>query len=138
MNKEYEIIGLHWRGGENDVTATENDLSQHLENIYTKIFDTFNCILDMPPIALHKLVCPDRMNDMDSTGECLKNMEYINTVFERLEKKYKNISIFDATNAPQYIPNVRGNGLFIDDAVHFTPEVNRWVAGCIFEKYRAS
>ncbi len=133
MGKEYEIIGLHWRGGENDATATEEYLSQHLENIYVQIFETFNGILNTPPIVLHKLVCPDYMNDTDPTGQQLKNMEYINAVFEKLEKKYKNILIFDARNAPQYIPNVRGNGIFIEDAVHFTPEVNRWVAGCILK-----
>lgn len=136
MNKEYEIIGLHWRGGENDMTATEEYLSSYLENIYTQIFDAFNCILGMPPIVLHRIVSPDRANDVDPTGQYLKNMNYINSVFDILQRKHENISVFDVRNAPQYIPNVRGNGLFIEDAVHFTPEVNRWVADCILKKYR--
>lgn len=134
MNKAYEVIGLHWRGGENDVTATEEYLMQHLESIYTQIFDAFNEILSMPPIVLHKMVCPDRMRDMDPTGLYLKNMDYINGVFESLARRYANISVFDPTNAPQYIPDVRGNGIFMEDAVHFTPEVNRWVAECILKK----
>ena len=33
---DYEIIGLHWRGGENDVTATKEYLTQNLEKIYTE------------------------------------------------------------------------------------------------------
>ena len=135
MNMEYEIIGLHWRGGENDVTATEEYLSQHLESIYTKIFDEFNCLLGTPPIVLHKIVCPDRMNDLDPTGKYLENMHYINGVFDKLQNHYENISVFDARNAPQYIPNVRGNGLFIEDAVHYKPQVNKWVADCILKKY---
>ena len=134
MNKAYEIIGLHWRGGENDVSAAEEYLVQHLETIYTQIFDVFNGILGMPPIILHKIVCPDRMRDMDPTGQRLKNMDYINGVFESLTQKYENVSIFDPTGAPWYIPDVRGNGIFIEDAVHFTPEVNRWVAECILKQ----
>lgn len=135
MNKDYEIIGLHWRGGENDVKTPHQYLSQHLENIYTKIFDTFNRILNNPKIVLHKIVCPDCMNDMDPTGKYLENMHYINHVFDTLKQKYENISIFDPCSAPQFVPNVRGNGLFIDDAIHFTPEVNMWVADCILKKH---
>ena len=133
MGKDYEIIGLHWRGGENDVTATKEYLSTHLEAIYSRIFDEFNFILDNPPIVLHKLVCHDRMNDMDPTGKYLENMNYINEVFCKLKERYKNISVFDVQDSPDYIPDIRGNGLFIDDAVHFTPETNKWVAKCIFE-----
>ena len=135
MNIDYDIIGLHWRGGENDVTATNEYLTQNLEKIYTRIFGEFNRLLGEPPIVLHKIVCPDRMNDMDPTGRRLENMKYINEVFENLQKSYKNISVFDPRTAPQYIPDVRGNGLFIEDAVHFTPEVNMWVAEDVLKKY---
>lgn len=135
MGKEYEIIGLHWRGGEEDTCATEEYLSQNLENIYTKMFNVFDSLLDTPPIVLHKIVCYDRANEGDLSGKGKKNIHYINSVFDILQEKYENISVFDVCDAPQYIPNVRGNGLFIEDAVHFTPQVNRWVANCILEKY---
>ena len=65
---------------------------------------------------------------MDPTGKYLENMHYINEVFYKLKERYENISVFDVQNSPDYLPNIRGNGLFIDDAVHFTPEVNMWVA----------
>ena len=32
QNLEYEIIGLHWRGGENDVTASKEYLQQNIQN----------------------------------------------------------------------------------------------------------
>ena len=134
MNQGYDIIGLHWRGGENDVTATNEYLTQNLEKIYTRIFGEFNRILREPPIVLHRIVCPDRMNDMDPTGRQLENMYYINEVFENLQKNHKNISVFDPRTAPQYIPDVRGNGLFIKDAVHFTPQVNIWIAENILKE----
>ncbi len=137
MNMEYEIIGLHWRGGENDTSADREYLVQNLEGIYTRIFDTFDRILGTPPTVLHKLVCSDRMNFLDPSGRRLENMDYINEVFDGLQKSYENISVFDPADAPQFVPDVRGNGLFIEDAVHFTSEVNRWVAESILDKYIA-
>lgn len=134
-NIEYEIIGLHWRGGENDVTATSEYLLNNLKNIYVRIFESFNLVLNNPPIVLHKLVCRDRMNNVDPSGKRLEKMLFINQVFAQLESEYKNISIFDPSTFPQFIPNIHGNGMFIEDAVHFTPEVNKWVAQNIFRKY---
>ena len=128
LGKEYEIIGVHWRGGENDVTASSEYLSEHLESIYRTMFDAWNALLQNPPIVLHKIVCPDRMNDMDASGAYLQNMHCINDVFDRLVQGYENVSLFDPRTAPQYVPDIRANGLFIEDAVHFTPEVNAWIA----------
>lgn len=135
MNREYEIIGLHWRGGEEDALQPKEYLTQQLKNIYVEIFDEFNRVLRCPPVALHKIVCPDHMNDMDPTGKYLENMNYVNDVFESLTISYGNFSVFDPRTAPQYIPDIRGNGLFIEDAVHFSPEVNAWVAEHILREY---
>ena len=135
MGIDYEIIGLHWRGGENDVTASKEYLEDNLELLYHRIFDKFIALLGDSPIILHKIVCSDRMNDMDSTGKYLGNMHYINAVFDKLEQSYGNISVFDPRKAPQYISEVRGNGLFMDDVVHYTPEVNAWVAEMILKQY---
>lgn len=132
---DYDVIGLHWRGGENDVTASAEYLSEHLAPIYRHIFDEFNRLLDSPPTVLHKLVCHDRMNELDPSEKQLENMHTINGVFDQLAKEYPNVSVFDPRRAPQYQPDVRGNGLFIDDVVHFTPEVNAWVAQDIFNTY---
>jgi len=131
LNKEYEIIGLHWRGGENDALAKRSILENDLKNIYERILSVFNALLANPPIVLHKLVCSDNMRDI----ECLENMNYINTVFENLRKRFNNISVFDPSAAPQYIPDVRGNGLFIEDAIHFKPEVNKWISEEIIRNY---
>lgn len=135
MGIDYEIIGLHWRGGENDVTASLNYLNDHLESIYCLILDEFNRLLENPPIILHEIVCFDRMNDLDPSGKYLENMNYINAVFRKLCQRYKNISLFDPRNAPQFNSQARGNGLFINDFVHYTPEVNAWVAETILEQY---
>ena len=135
MNKEYEIMGIHWRGGENDVTASDGILTHDLKDIYTTIFDAFRLLLHEAPVVFHKIVCSDRMNDLDPSGAYLDNMHFINHVFDELCDLYENASIFDARCAPQYIPDVRGNGLFIDDAVHYTAEVNQWIASKIIMDY---
>jgi hypothetical protein len=134
-NIDYEIIGLHWRGGENEASVEKEYLKENLENIYKIMFDKFNDILNSPPIILHKLACPERMNFFDPSGKYLENMNFINDVFEILQNHYKNVSVFDPTSAPQFIPNVHGNGIFIEDAVHFTPEVNMWIAENVLKKY---
>ncbi len=132
---DYEIIGLHWRGGENDVSATAEHLHEHLETVYCRLFDEFDRLLGNPPTVLHRLVCPDRMMDTDPTGGKLERMHFINSVFDKLAQERANVSVFDARRAPQFLPDVRGNGLFIADAVHFTPEVNLWVAEEILKNY---
>lgn len=133
---DYEIIGLHWRGGENDTSATAETLSAELFGIYERIFDEFFEILKNPPTVLHKLVCHERMAELGE--ERIPNMHYINEVFGLLEAKYENVSIFDPSTLPEFVPNVRGNGLFIDDVVHFTPEVNKRVAEWIIDNYKNS
>ena len=135
MGKEYEIIGLHWRGGENDATESIDYLTEHLEPIYNTILYEFNRLLKNPPIILHKIVCHDRMNDLDPSGNHLKCMHYINDVFDNIAERNENVSVFDPRSYPGYVCDIRGNGLFIDDVVHFTPEVNAWVAEDIFKKH---
>lgn len=140
MGREYEVIGVHWRGGENDVLAPTETLAEELKSIYTTIFDAFDKHLHAPPTILHRLVCPDRMHDMDPTGEqeCLKKMGIVNAEFDRLAATRENFSVFDATTAPQFVPNTCGNGLFMQDNVHFTPAVNTWIAEKILTEYAAS
>lgn len=135
MGREYEVIGLHWRGGENDVTASTEVVERDLFGIYTILFDGFLSMLGRVPVVLHRIACPDRMTDMDPTGEYLCRMHKINGVFERLAERYECVTIYDPTTLPQYVPDVRGNGIFIEDAVHYTPEVNRCVAEKILQDH---
>jgi len=135
MGKDYHVIGLHWRGSENDATIPEVEVKTTLGEIYERIFAGFVADLGEVPIVLHRLACPDRMNVLDPTGQFLQNMHYINELFEKLEKQYPYISIFDPRNAPQFVADVPGNGLFIKDKVHFTPQVNSWVAQQILDDY---
>lgn len=140
MGKEYEIIGLHWRGGESDLSLDSRYLKENLFGIYLKLIDTYNELLNFPPIVLHKIACYDCMKERDSTGLQFNNLEYTNSLFDKLVKEYSNVTVFDPCDLSQYIPETRGNGLFKDDMIHFTPEVNKEFSNSILcdyiEKYK--
>ena len=138
MNTEYEIIGVHWRGGEEDMCEPGNMLACKLGGLYERLILDVNAILDNPPIVFHKICCPDRAMDCDHSGKQLSKMNYINSVFDEKASNFDNVSVFDPTKYPLFLRNVRGNGLFINDAVHYTPEVNDWVAETILEQYLLS
>ena len=61
-------------------------------------------------------------------------MHIINGIFDEMAERFDNVSVFDVRACPEFIPDVRGNGIFKSDMVHFTPEVNAWVAEKILEE----
>lgn len=131
-------MGLHWRGGEEETVVSMDILENSLENIYRQIFIGFKKALNREAfIVLHKLVIDQCMMKNDPTGEQLKRMDYINGVFEKLTKEYDGIQIFDPRTYPNYDENISGNRLFKEDLVHFTAEVNQWVAETVVENYKA-
>lgn len=137
---DYEYVGLHWRGSENDINhILAGEVShQAFEEIYFTMMDTFNETLGTPPVVLHEIVAKDRMMDTDPTGEKWQIVGKMNQLFRDLGVKYPNVTTFDVRNFPGYDPSVRGAGMFKDDMIHFTEDVNKWVAQEIFEDYLAS
>jgi hypothetical protein len=133
MNMDFEVIGLHWRGGENDALATRERLENTLMGLYKRMLSDFCPLLGNPPVILHKICCPERM--LERGNEALSNMHFINGVFEELAAEFEKVEIFDPTEAPWFNPDIRGNGIFMEDVVHFTPEVNRWVAEKVIQNF---
>lgn len=129
-----DFVGLHWRGGEQDISAILEDDSIDIAGIYTTMIQGFNKALKTPPMVLHKIVAKDRML-LDETGKKLQIMYDINDIFDALTKQYSNVTTFDVRSFPGYDSSVPGEGLFMDDHVHFTVDVNKWVAKEIFEGY---
>ncbi len=129
---EPEIIGIHWRGGENDFYEGGEVYRPVLKDLYKQIFGGFyEALGEMAPTVLHRLVCFERTkNDLE-----LNNLHFINQVFEELSEQYPNISVFDIRQAPYYIPGVPGNGIFKEDFVHFTADVNQWCARYVLQQY---
>ncbi len=139
MGRDYEIIGLHWRGGENDMSVPKEELAVTLKPIYEELLRSFyESLGQVPPVVLHDIVCAKRAMDLDPTGKWLERMVCIDAVFRALAAENDNISIFDVRSAPYYEPDTPLNGIFLSDAVHFTPEMNRWVAETVLEGYLRS
>lgn len=129
---EPEIIGIHWRGGENDFYDGGEVYRPVLKSLYTQIFGSFyEALGEHVPTILHRLVCFER----PQTAQGLDNLHFINKVFDELAAELPNISVFDVRQAPYYTPGVPGDGLFKADFVHFTRDVNQWVAHCILRQY---
>lgn len=134
--KEYEIIGLHWRGGEEDMCVLKHELERELKQTYNELLGKFyDSLGTVPPVVLHKIVCDKRVMEIDPSGKRLKNLNYINSVFSQLEKENENISVFDVQRAPYYDSGLPYDGIFKDCDVHFTPETNEWVAKTILARY---
>ena len=130
-NKEYEIIGMHWRGGESDLFQNDEYIRAELYKIYSYILNTYSDILNVPPIILHKIVCADCLNKYGK----LHNMEFANSMFDKFAEEYENIETFDARELQQYDPEIIGRGLFKSDLTHFTADVNKEIANNIFFDY---
>lgn len=137
LDKPYEIMGIHWRGGENDFTVSYASLFVELKSIYERMFQGFrNSLQSSAPVILHNMVCYERADYLDKTNAGYrKNLEFINGVFEQLDDADAGISIFDITKYPGYNPEDPMRGLFINDKVHYTPEVNKWVAEQIMKEH---
>lgn len=136
IGKDYEIMGIHWRGGEEDATQNREMLCNELEELYNRMIDEFNLLISYPPIVFHRMCCDGRMNYLDNTGKYLDNMNYINDVFEKAALKYTNVSVFDIRKCPLYISDKSQNGIFLEDLVHYTPQANAWVAETLLQNYR--
>ena len=55
LGLDYDTIGIHWRGGENDMIEPREVLENTLEPIYHEIFVKLNALLCSSPILLHKI-----------------------------------------------------------------------------------
>ena len=129
MGEEYEIIGLHWRGGEEEMTVPYEEIKCKLKHIYNELFGKLYASLKtVPPVVLHRIVCEKRVMEIDPSGNWMKNMSYINSVFEELTEENENISLFDVRNSSL-------DGIFLENDLHFTPEANCWVAKTILDRY---
>ena len=130
----FTVIGLHWRGGENDAYDPPEAVREGIPSVYERLLEGWNRVLGNPPVIFHRIVAHERYTDRDPSGGQLESMHIINGVFEEMARRYPNVSVFDVRQCPQFVPGVRGNGIFKEDMVHFTPEVNRWVAQRILEE----
>ena len=138
LGKTYEIMGMHWLGGAEDMTIPVEDLNRVLDGLYLRLFRQMREAAGQNfTVILYKLEYPDRAMDMDPSGNYLKQMYFVNGTFELLSRTCECVSVFDNRMIPFYDPYVRGNGLYQNvDVVHHTEQTNRWITQWILSEYR--
>ena len=138
LGKTYEVMGMHWLGGAEEMVVPLETLSKNLDALYLRMFrEMRECAGCDFPVILYKLEYPDRAMDIDPSGNYLKQMYFINATFEFLSRSCENVQVFDNRWIPFYDPHVRGNGLYQTvDVVHHTEQTNRWIAQWILTEYQ--
>lgn len=135
-NLEADFVGLHWRGGEQETRREEAFLKAELKPMYKRFFNGLRDAIGYPvPIVLHRMPFVDVMLKEDPSGQHLKNMEYINQVFEELSSEMEDVSTFEPLNAPHYDKYAWDKNLFRWDLIHYTGKTNSWVAKEILKNY---
>ena len=132
-----DFVGMHWRGGEQETRRPFESLMEgRLKNDYKKFFTSLREALGYnAPIVLHKMPFVEVFAREDKTGGHLGAMTYINYVFEQLTHELEGTTIFDPTLCPFYNPAIWDSGIYRWDLIHYTGEMNTWVAEQILEGY---
>ena len=134
---DFDIMGLHWRGGEEDTSVQVDLLQGTLEKLYTRMIKDFREDVGKDfPFVFHTIECKSRLRLNDPTGRQTESMNYINSVFRSLSEQFENVSVFNPETLSVYDADAENSGLYEADLVHFTKEANRLTALRILEDYR--
>ena len=138
---EYDILGLHWRGGENDTgNGLPEKIIPEVKPVYLELFDMFSRSLgEMPPTVLYEIHYGGK-NDLRTDGV---NVEYMNTTAAAVNEMFRGfaeeipaVTTFDPFSLSLYDKDVPLTwGIFKeDDGVHYTADANREIAAGIMER----
>lgn len=131
--KEFEIMGLHWRGGEQDTLVPVEHLQKVLKEIYISMFDKFYKAMGRKfPVVLHNIT----HEEVSAKNKASESFDYINKIYAELAGENENMEIFEAREAPFYAESVYDRGIFEADAVHYSAKTNKWVAEQIIKDYK--
>lgn len=133
---EPEFVGLHWRGGEQETRYLLDSLRVELKPAYKRFFAGLREAIGYTvPVVLHRLPFKDVMLKEDPTGAHLEAMEYINQVFDELSTEQEATTTFEPKNCPFYDEYAWDKNIFRWDLIHYTGEMNTWVANTILEDF---
>ena len=128
---EPDFIGMHWRGGEQEVRRPIPELEGKLKATYLRIFNGMREAMGHEfPIVLHLMPYVEVFTKEGNVD----TMHYINGLFEELAREMPKTTLFDPRRAPWYgEPYV----FYRWDLIHYSEKTNRWVAEQIFEEYKS-
>lgn len=133
-----DYVGIHWRGGEEDSGKRVGELRGVLPELYRRMFISFDRALGAtPPLTLYTMCHVERSLAMHPEGFGPESMAYINSLFSEIRDRRGNVELFDIRTAPFWVPDVPTHGIWLEDCIHATPELNRWIAGRILQNYAA-
>lgn len=131
------FVGLHWRGGEQETRRDAEFLKENLKSEYKKFFAGLRSAIGYNvPVTLHRMPFVDVMKKEDPSGAHLANMNYINQVFDELAVEQELTSTFEPTMCPFYDQYVWDKNIFRWDLIHYTGELNTWVAEEILRTFK--
>ena len=143
----YDILSLHWRGGENDAgNGTPDVIIPRVEPVYRQLFSMFTRSLGkMPPTVLYEIDYGEknyRRTDGVNVDYVRATTPEINAMFRRFADEMPEVttihpfslSLFDKTEPDTW-------GIFLpSDGIHYSADANRELAGIVIsqaaEKYR--
>ena len=131
-----DYVGIHWRGGEQDIRREMSELEGRLKSDYLRIFDGIRKALgEEAPIVLHSFPFASFMDKNDPSGGFMERMNYINSLFLELSSELPEVSIFDSRCCPFYDKSRADYGMLRQDLIHYTGAANDWVASEILKEY---
>ena len=135
---EPDFVGLHWRGGEQEVRRGIDYLEKiDLKSEYIKFFSSLRSSVGYDtPVVIHKMPFEKVFTKEDPTGGCLATMHYINDVFAKVASELSGTTVFDPKKCPFYDENQWDFGIFRWDLIHYLGKTNDWVAGEILKEYK--
>ncbi len=126
QGKQPVSLALHWIGGEEEAGVPLEELTD-LRSIYDRLFQGFREAIGQEcPILLYRDLSG---NGVQQQGYPLDSYFYIRGVFEELAAAGPDIRICSAEDSPYWQEGIPTNGIFVEDCVHYTGDVQRWFAG---------
>jgi len=124
------VIGVHWSAGNDSGLAA--DKRTELAELYQILFDGFFEAIGQPcTLYLEKLLHKNRLRDL---GLPMDGMTYENNLYQEMVARDSRFRLISAEQAPYWREETETNGIFVDDHVHYTAEMQKWFAGLYFER----
>lgn len=145
LGVEYHILGIHWRGGENDtVTDRPEVMIPLLRPIYRQLFDMFRDSLgELPKTVLYQVACGMRnyeRTDIENLDDMRVMIPALNEMFADFARENEAITLFHPFSLSLYDPDLPQTwGIFSEvDGVHYTGAANAEIAAGILAEATVS